>query len=240
LEVAQGSIFRKHASKPAPQAGCSTSGVAVGAENFPPLAIRIHYDIAGGPFQQPVKFYLDDMKSEYKNCSIHDACERIVPSWIVFLDNVPTAIMFLLGTILVGFVWWPLAILMLIYNLSSIVMFWALICPCCPHFGMRACPCGYGVVAARYFSSKEGRNFRKVFRKNIAIMFPCWFIPLGAGIYLLYARFSMNLLMIFVAFVVIGFVLIPAISRFVGCKGCELKEQCPWMSSAAAGVSSQR
>ena len=180
------------------------------------------------------------MKSESKNCSIHDACERVVPSWLVFLDNVPTAILFLLGTLLAGILWWPLAILMLVYNLSAIVMFWALICRHCPHFGTRACPCGYGGIAARHFSRKEGSSFRKVFRRNIAIMYPCWFIPLGTGIYLLHARFSMHLLMIFVAFVVVGFVVIPAISRFVGCKGCELKEQCPWMSSAAAGVSSNR
>jgi len=69
-------------------------------------------------------------------------------------------------------------------------------------------------------------------------MYPCWFIPLGTGIYLLYARFSRDLLMIFVAFVIVGFVMIPAISRFVGCKGCDLKEQCPWMSSEATGGSS--
>jgi hypothetical protein len=175
--------------------------------------------------------YSDDMKSENINCSIQDVCERVVPSWLVFLDNLPTAIMFLLGTMLVGIVWWPLTIFMLIYNLSSIVMFWAFICRYCRHFGTRACPCGYGVIASRYFGRIEESNFRRVFRKNIAIMYPCWFIPLGAGIYLLYARFSADLLMIFVAFAIVGFVMIPAISRFVGCKGCDLKEQCPWMSS---------
>jgi hypothetical protein len=178
------------------------------------------------------------MTSESRNCSIHDACERVVPSWLVFLDNVPTAILFLLGTVLVGILWRPLAIFMLIYNLSSIILFWALICRHCPHFGTRACPCGYGVSAARCFSGKETGNFRKVFRKNIAIMYPCWFVPLGAGLYLLYARFSRDILMIFAAFVIVGFVMIPAISRFVGCKGCELKEQCPWMSPEAADDSS--
>jgi len=126
---------------------------------------------------------------------------------------------------------------MLIYDLSSIVMFWAFICRFCRHFGTRTCPCGYGGMAARFFSRKEGGNFRKVFRKNIAIVYPCWFIPLGTGIYLCYARFSRGLLMTFVAFVIVGFVMIPAISKFVGCKGCDLKEQCPWMSSEAKGGS---
>jgi hypothetical protein len=177
------------------------------------------------------------MNSENTNCSIYDSCERIVPAWLVFLDNVPTAILFVLGAVLVGIVWWPLAVFMMLYNLSSIVLFWGLICRYCPHFGTRACPCGYGTIAARYFSRKGGGNFRKTFRKNIAIMYPCWFIPFGAGIYLLYTRYSRNILLIFAAFVIVGFVLIPLISRFVGCKNCELKDQCPWMTSEAVGES---
>ena len=173
------------------------------------------------------------MKSNSTNCNIHDACERVVPSWLVLLDNIPTAVLFVLGAVLVGFVWWPLAVFMMIYNLASIVMFWGFICRYCQHFNTRACPCGYGVVAARCFGRREGGNFRKIFRKNIAIMYPCWFIPFGAGVYLLCTRFSKDVLAIFVAFAIVGFVLIPAISRFVGCKGCELKDQCPWMTSEA-------
>jgi hypothetical protein len=40
---------------------------------------------------------------------------------------------------------------------------------------------------------------------------------------------------LFIAFVIVGFVLIPAISRFVGCKGCEIKDQCPWMKPDSIG-----
>lgn len=175
------------------------------------------------------------MNSENTKCSIHDSCERSVPSWLVLLDNIPTAVLFALGAILVGIVWWPLAIPMMLYNLSSIGMFWALICRHCPHFGTQACPCGYGAIAARWFVRKEGGNFRRIFRKNIAIMYPCWFFPLAAGVYLLYARFSRMIVVLFAAFVVVGFILIPAISKFVGCKGCTLKTQCPWMTSETAG-----
>jgi hypothetical protein len=171
------------------------------------------------------------MKNKNNDCGIHNDCERVIPAWLVLMDNIPTLIMFVLGAMLAGMIWWPLAVFMSIYDLSSIVMFWAFICRHCQHFGTRACPCGYGVVAARYFDKKEGSNFRKVFGKNIAIMYPCWFIPLGSGISLLYTRNSNFILLTFVAFLIVGFVMIPAISRFVGCKGCNLKEQCPWMSS---------
>jgi hypothetical protein len=182
----------------------------------------------------------DDMKSETVDCGIHNFCERVVPSWLVLLDNLPTVIMFLLGAVLAGFVWRPLAIFMMLYSLFSIIMFWRLICRHCGHFGTRACPCGYGVVAAWCFDRKEGSDFRKVFRKNIAIMYPCWFIPLGAGIYLLYARFSRDILVVFSAFILVGFVLIPAISRFVGCKGCNLRQQCPWMTPSLGVVPQRR
>jgi hypothetical protein len=173
------------------------------------------------------------MKTENNNCSIDDACGRIVSPWLVLLDNVPTAVLFLLGAVIVGMVWWPLAILMFLYNLSSIVLFWGLICIHCPHFATRACPCGYGTVASRYFKRKEGGNFRRIFKKNIAVMYPCWFVPFGAGIYMLCTRSSNGLLVLFIAFCVVGFILIPVISRLVGCKGCTLKDQCPWMKPAA-------
>ena len=171
------------------------------------------------------------MTDENSSCNIHNSCERIVPAWLVLVDNIPTLILFILGTVLVGIVSWPLAVLMMLYNLASIVLFWKLICSHCQHSGTRACPCGYGVIAVRYFQKKEASNFRKIFRKNITVMYPCWFIPFIAGIYLLCTRFSESILIIFIAFVVFGFILIPAISRFVGCKGCELKTQCPWMTS---------
>jgi hypothetical protein len=173
------------------------------------------------------------MINENVNCNIHDTCERIVPAWLVLIDNIPTAVLFVLGAILAALVSWPLAILLTLYNLASIVMFWGRICPHCPHFGTRACPCGYGVIAEKYFGKKDASDFRRVFRTNIAIMFPAWFIPLGVGIYLLYTRYSRDILALFVAFAIVGFILIPAISRFVGCKGCTLKDQCPWMTSNA-------
>ncbi len=173
----------------------------------------------------------DGMTAETSHCSIHDSCGRPVPVWLVLLDNVPTLILFVLGAVLVGHVSRLAAAVMTIYNLASIVMFWRCICCHCPHFGTRACPCGYGIIAAGLFERKEGGDFRRIFRKNILVVFPAWFVPLGAGTYLLHARFSREALITFVAFVLVGFVLIPLISRFVGCKGCELKQQCPWMTS---------
>ena len=166
------------------------------------------------------------------DCGIPNTCSRTVPTWLVLLDNIPTMSMFILGAILVWLIWWPLSIIFLIYCVASIVLFWALICPYCHHYASRACPCGYGVMAPKLFRSKRDtskRTFREVFRKNISIMFPCWLVPFVAGIYLLFTNYSIMVLILFVLFCIVGFVLIPSISKFVGCKDCEIKEDCPWV-----------
>ena len=103
---------------------------------------------------------------------------RVVPAWLIVVDNGPTALMFVVGAALLWPISWSLSIAFLVYCGLAIVLFWARICPHCHHFSTRACPCGYGVVAAALFAPKGGKDFRKVFRRNIGIMFPCWFVPL--------------------------------------------------------------
>ena len=163
-------------------------------------------------------------------CGIPLSCGRAVPTWLVILDNVPTAILFVLGAALLVPLGWTFAALFLAYCALSIVLFWGRICPFCHHFGTRACPCGYGVIAARFFRRKTGGDFREVFRRNIVIMFPCWFIPLGGGAWLLHSEFSMGRLVLLSVFCFVGFVAIPLIAKLVGCRNCEIKKDCPWMT----------
>ena len=164
------------------------------------------------------------------DCGIPDACERIVPIWVIVLDNAPTVVMFLLGSALIWNISPLFSILFLIYCSLSIILFWRLICPWCHHFGKAGCPCGYGRIASRFFQRRTGKEFRRVFRQNISVVFPCWIIPLGTGIYLLWTRPSLMLVSLFLAFCLVGFVMIPAISKLVGCKSCKFKDECPWMS----------
>lgn len=172
---------------------------------------------------------------ETADCGIPNQCSRSVPLWLVLLDNIPTLVMFFLGIIVVGHLSLPLGALFLVYCALSIVLFWRLICPYCHHFGTRACPCGYGAVAPLFFRQRSGRELRSVFRKNIGVVFPCWFVPLGIGAWLLYVDYSATLLWLFVSFCTIGFVAIPAIAILVGCKSCDLKDECPWMSVKGSG-----
>jgi hypothetical protein len=164
------------------------------------------------------------------DCGVHRDCERVVPAWIVFVDNAPTAVMFALGTFLMWQFGWILGAGYLVYCFLAIVAFWGRICPWCHHFGTHACPCGYGVVAPLLFKARTGRDFRQVFRTNIVIMFPCFFIPPIAGAVLVWTGTTRWIVAVLVAFCLVAFAVIPAISRLVGCKGCEIRDECPWMT----------
>jgi hypothetical protein len=174
---------------------------------------------------------MDKTSKAYEvDCGIPAACERIVPAWLIALDNIPTIVMFFLGAALIWKIAPVYSALFLVYCAFSIIFFWRFICPWCHHFGSAGCPCGYGKIASRLFQRRTGKEFKKVFRRNIGILFPCWIVPLGIGIYLLRTEFSWALCILFLSFCFVGFILIPGISKFVGCKSCEIKADCPWMS----------
>ncbi len=155
---------------------------------------------------------------------------RKIPIWLVLLDNIPTLLLFILGFLIVYQVSLAGAVAFGAYALISVVWFWAKICPYCHHYDTLACPCGYGKISAVIFRKKENKSFKKVFRRNIGIQFPNWFVPLAFAVYLISANNSKTVLYLTISFVIIGFAVIPAISKFVGCKNCEIKEDCPWMA----------
>jgi hypothetical protein len=156
---------------------------------------------------------------------------RRIPLWLVLLDNIPTLLLLILGFIIILQLTLTGAVFYGIYAVISLIWFWAKICPYCHHYDTYACPCGYGIISSRFFGRKEDKSFRKVFRRNIIIQYPNWFVPLAVAIYLIITSYSKVILILTVSFVIIGFVLIPAISKLVGCKNCEIKEDCPWMTS---------
>jgi hypothetical protein len=154
-----------------------------------------------------------------------------IPLWLVLLDNIPTLLLFLLGFLIINQASLTGAVAFGIYALFSVVWFWAKICPYCHHYDTLACPCGYGAISARIFKRKDSKSFRKVFRKNIGIQFPNWFVPLAVALYLISTAYSKTILYLTISFIIVGFIVIPAISKFVGCRNCEIKEDCPWMAS---------
>jgi hypothetical protein len=110
------------------------------------------------------------MDESVADCGIPNTCARVVPMWLVLLDNIPTFLMFSLGTILLLYICWPIAVVYCVYSIASIPLFWLFICPYCHHFGTMACPCGYGKLSAKVGPSKAGKGgktFADVFKYNI-------------------------------------------------------------------------
>ncbi len=167
------------------------------------------------------------METKNQNPPCH---EKRIPLWLVLLDNLPTLALFILGFLIIKPVSAIFAVSFLIYAFFSIVWFWVKICPWCHHFGTFACPCGYGAVAPKLTRRKTGKSFRKVFRKHIWIVVPNWFVPSAFAAYLLITDYSTKILVLSVAFGFTGFIVIPLISKLVGCKNCEIKDDCPWMT----------
>lgn len=135
--------------------------------------------------------------------------------------------MYGLGAILFAFVWQPLGLVYLGYCAFSIILYMDMICPYCSHHTGRTCPAGYHHVSTRFFSPKKGRDFASQFRRTIVVMFPAWFSPPVAGLYVLISDFSWSAVVTVFLFCLVGFWILPKTSRR-RCEQCENAEECPW------------
>jgi hypothetical protein len=144
------------------------------------------------------------------------------------MENLPLWSMYLIGAVILGIIWWPLAVIFVELCILSLILHMALICPYCYHYGTNTCPSGYGLVATRMFVPNKGGDFKTMFKRYIAIVFPGWLLPLVGGIYLLITDFQYIYLGLFLLFVIDGFLILPLVSRKYGCKKCMNRNNCPW------------
>jgi len=154
-----------------------------------------------------------------------------------FIDNLPYILMALIGSVVVFLSFsgpqWRMIAALLYFAYGLVGAFWVIvfICPYCHFYGTRSCPCGYGQIAARLVSSKDGNQFTKKFRKNIPVIVPLWIIPVLAGVLCLVRGFSWGFLSLLLIFILDSFVILPILSRQYGCAHCDQQDECPWMRS---------
>jgi len=157
-----------------------------------------------------------------------------------FVNNLPYAVMIALGTaiFLTGFensVWkWIVAGAYLAYGVIGVLWIIVFVCPYCRYWNTRACPCGYGHVAARLRGKKDYDRFKEKFRRHIPVIVPLWFIPILVGVPVIVRSFSWPSLILLVVFAVDAFVILPLFSTKHGCAGCPQKDICPWMARKSA------
>jgi signal transduction histidine kinase len=147
-----------------------------------------------------------------------------VSFWTALRENARLAVMYGLGAMVVGMLWWPLALVYLGYCVLSLLLLIALICPYCCNYHTRSCPDAYHVLSI--FKPKKGRKFADQFSRYIYVTFPAWFVPPAVGLYLLITDFSWLTLALVGLFALVGFVVVPYLARDV-CATCKNARNCP-------------
>ena len=159
----------------------------------------------------------------------------------VLVANLPYAAMVLLGSgaLLVGYGQpagldfdgraWIAAGAYLAYGVLGALWIIVFLCPHCPSYGSRLCPCGYGTISAKLRPKGNVELFTRKFRRNIPVIVPLWIIPPAAGGYFIYIEFSWLMVGLLAAFAVDAFLVLPFYSRKHGCERCPQGDDCPWM-----------
>ena len=164
-----------------------------------------------------------------------DCTERLVTFRQVCIDNLPYVAMILLGSAMLWlcfdqvYLRWLGSGLYFAYGGIGALWIIVFVCPYCHFFDTRLCPCGYGMIASKLRTKREGADFAHKFKQHIPVIVPLWFIPPIAGGIELMRNFSWILLGLTVAFVINSYLILPLVSRRYGCASCPQKETCPWM-----------
>jgi hypothetical protein len=146
-------------------------------------------------------------------------------SWDILRENALQIAMCILGAILIGLFWWPLALAYLAYSVLANVLYMAWVCPYCGHYQLGTCPAGFDILSGRRFKAHPGKTFGTEFRSKVYILVPGWLLPPIAGMYLLLVDFSWVALGLVAAFCLVGFWWLPESSK-KHCQGCETVD-CP-------------
>jgi hypothetical protein len=153
--------------------------------------------------------------------------------------NLPYVAMILMGAGIIAFSFgvtpWALggAVGYLAYGVAGVFWIMLFMCPYCAYFASRGCPCGYGMVSARFVRKADRLNFAAKFKRHIPVIVPLWLIPPACGSIGLFHSFSWWLLGLFSAFAINSYVVLPLVAMRRSCADCPQRDDCPWMSNRA-------
>lgn len=159
-----------------------------------------------------------------------------------FIHNLPYLLMIVIGGAInvVGFkmsIWGIIvAGIFIIYGIVGALWIILFVCPYCHYYNTRACPCGYGQIAAKLCKKSSENKFTEKFKKHIPIIVPLWIIPVIEGIIFLTNDFNRLLLILIVAFVINSYIILPLLARIYGCGHCPQKNDCPWMVKGTSQI----
>lgn len=158
------------------------------------------------------------------------------------LANLPYAAMVTIGTATIatglGFSAGALASAAgyLVYGVAGAVWIMVFVCRYCDYHGTRGCPCGYGLVSARFVPKGERECFAQKFKRHIPVIVPLWLIPVACGAIALHREYSRGLAGLVAVFAINSFAILPLVSRRHSCSECPQKDGCPWMAQRSAST----
>ena len=117
----------------------------------------------------------------------------------------------------------------LAYGVAGAFWIMVFVCPYCRYWNSNSCPCGYGLLAAKFCKKSTVECFDQKFKKHIPVIVPLWFLPILAGLPQIIRSFSWPLLILLIFFAVDAFAILPLVSTKHGCKECPQKDSCPWI-----------
>jgi hypothetical protein len=171
--------------------------------------------------------------SSERSAIIHeDGKENIAR--VIFMENLPYAIMTVLGMMVFLFglqfndFAWLLAGSYALYAFIGILWIIVFVCPYCHNFGS-GCFSGHGQVSAKLMKKKDERQFAHEFKKNIPVIIPIYVIPIIAGVVSLSISFPLVVAIVVILFALNSFVMSPKISMNYACSHCSVRKDCPWM-----------
>jgi len=154
----------------------------------------------------------------------HASLKKRTPLYLL-RENGLQLLMYALGAVLVGQLWWPLTPLYLGYCVLSNILYMAWVCPYCGHYHLGTCAAGFDIFSGQRFKADLGKTFARQFKRNVYVMVPGWVLPPLIGLFLLIKDFSWSLLGLVVAFCFVGFWWLPEDAKR-HCAGCETVD-CP-------------
>ena len=147
----------------------------------------------------------------------------------MIIQDLPEFTMYILGILIMSYLGIVVMVAFVMYIIISTLWFMRFVCTYCPHYDKLKCPSGYAIVCAKLFKKRETKKFTIMFKRNIAVVLPAWFLPVIAGIFILLDEINLIMISLLVAFIVNSFIVLPIISKKYGCNECDLKDRCPWM-----------
>ena len=149
-----------------------------------------------------------------------------------FVHSIPMYLTYGLGAVICGtFALWAAALYVALC-IAGNLWYIRTICVHCAAYGS-GCPSGYNLLARRMARPGGRRGFGRAFRRNVASVVPCWFLPLLLGGLLLYVRSDPWNAMLLGIFCIMAFGVLPFGMRAEGCARCPNRRHCPYTATHA-------